>query len=483
LLTDPDNERDDLPPLVPLIIQDRMFDTNGQLYFPNVGLNIAEHPFWQPEFVGDTIVVNGKVWPYYAVDQQRYLFWFLNGSNARPYDMFLQDLVTGIKGPPMWVIGTDGGFLDTPVLIDPNQTKKAGQQSLVMMPGERYLVIIDFADPVWQGLMLAAGVDLSVQGVNLTLRNTARTPFPDGAPAVSSTTGRILQFRVSTNKPTDNSFDPSAPVTPTDWDTPLRKNKIVRLVDPVAGTLATTPDPVIANVTRLLTLNEVMGMAGPLEVLVNNTKWGGKSADTVMFPDGIRPDFTENTLIGNYLSEMPQEGDTEVWEIINMTADAHPIHLHLVQFQLINRQAYDVKAYIPAYDAAFPGGLYIPAYGPPLDYNTGNLNKLGGNPEPTVIGLAMPPLPSEAGWKDTVIMYPGEVTRIAVRWAPTDKPIHKTTDPYPNPNLVFPFNPRDLWREYVWHCHIIDHEDNEMMRPDQVVPQAVGRSYVQGVDY
>jgi len=80
-------------------------------------------------------------------------------------------------------------------------------------------------------------------------------------------------------------------------------------------------------------------------------------------------------------------------------------------------------------------------------------------------------------------MYPGEVTRIAVRWAPTDKAISDPAVIYPDPNLVFPFDPNALGRDYVWHCHIIDHEDNEMMRPDQVMPQSVTRSYVQGVDY
>ena len=92
-----------------------------QLYFPNVGIN-PEHPFWVPEFVGDTIVVNGKVWPYHERDRQRYRFLIINGSNARPYDMSLMDRATGIKGPPMWVIATDGGYLDAPVKIDPNAT-------------------------------------------------------------------------------------------------------------------------------------------------------------------------------------------------------------------------------------------------------------------------------------------------------------------------------------------------------------------------
>ena len=76
-----------------------MFDVNGQLFFPNLGINPMTHPFWIPEFLGDTIVVNGKVWPYHAVDRQRYRFLFLNGSNARGYEMLLKTRSPASKGP------------------------------------------------------------------------------------------------------------------------------------------------------------------------------------------------------------------------------------------------------------------------------------------------------------------------------------------------------------------------------------------------
>jgi len=89
----------------------------------------------------------------------------------------------------------------------------------------------------------------------------------------------------------------------------------------------------------------------------------------------------------------------------------------------------------------------------------------------------MPPAPSEQGWKDTVIAYPGQVTRIAVRWAPTDLPVNT-----PKANASFPFNPNG-GHGYVWHCHIIDHEDNEMMRPTAVNPLSGSRSYKIGIDY
>ena len=139
-----------------------------------------------------------------------------------------------------------------------------------------------------------------------------------------------------------------------------------------------------------------------LEVLVNNTKWDGLRAD-----GSVRPDFTAVSEDGetSYYSELPKEGTTELWEIVNLTADAHPIHLHLVQFQLMNRQPFDVAGYNAAYDALFPatnntldpmtgltypGGVFIGGYGPPAHYTNGTTfqttpvkvtNFLGGNPD------------------------------------------------------------------------------------------------------
>ena len=315
-------------PEIEIAIQDRMFDTNGQLYFPNLPTNPLVHPFWTPEFVGDVITVNGKTWPYLSVAPRKYRFRLLNGSNARFYELSF-----GNKGPVITQIGTDGGFLDTPTPI-------AGR--LVMGPGERADVIIDFTN---------------FAGQTLILDNTARTPYPGGAPASGNTTGRIMQFVVNGLMKTpaggagvDKSVIPAA----------LKTN--VKLTNfagaPAAGV------PVVK--TRQLTLNEVMGPGGPLEVLVNNTKWNGLSLGTT-----IRPDFKPVTIGPNttYYSETVDEGTTEIWQIINMTADAHPIHLHLVQFQLMSRQPFDVKAYNAAYNTAFPGGLFLGGYGPPKTYD------------------------------------------------------------------------------------------------------------------
>ena len=458
LITDPgDPPPANLPLPMPLIIQDRMFDTDGQLFFP-AGAPFTpnpEHPFWVPEFIGDTIAVNGKVWPYLEVEPKRYRFLFLDGSNARGYELFLTNPASKTMGPSIWQIGTDGGYLDRPVKIDPNAPKGALQR-LLILPGERADVIVDFA-----GL---------APGTRLLLRNIAKAPYPGGEAPQGSTTGRVMQFRVVPSTGPDTTYDPAS-------HAPLRK-PMVRLVDPAAGTLASD---VAVQKTRQLTLNEVIGEpsevggvtyeGGPLEILVNNTD----------LPGTDRPDFTPITVGGltTYYSELPHEGETEVWEVVNLTADAHPIHLHLVQFQLMNRQAFDVAKYDTTYAAAFVGGVYRPGFGPPLDYYAGNARALGGNPDvvPFLKGPLKPPAPNEAGWKDTVVMYPGQVTRIAVRWAPTDLPAD--TDPA---DASYPFDP-DGGHGYVWHCHIIDHEDNEMMRPTSVQANEADRTYVQGVDY
>ena len=114
----------------------------------------------------------------------------------------------------------------------------------------------------------------------------------------------------------------------------------------------------------------------------------------------LNPDGTGNPMMWmDPITENPALGATEVWEMYNFTADAHPIHLHLVQFQVVNREVIET-------------------------------------------GEVRGPEAWEVGYKDTVVSYPGEITRIKAQF--------------------------DLAGRYVWHCHIVDHEDNEMMRAYQV---------------
>ena len=421
--------------IIPLVIQDRMFDTTGQLYFPNMGPN-PEHPFWMMEFFGDTNVFNGKVWPYLNVEARRYRFLILNASNARTYELSL-------PGQHLWQIATDGGYLDVPVKL----------HKLTLMPAERADIMIDFS---------------GLEGRTLIMKNHGRSPFPDGAPPDGATVGRVLEFRVgpSTLAGADASYNPAhgGALRP-----PLR-----RLVNPAAGTLVVVPSK-----TRQLTLNDMMGAGGMemVELLLNNTKMSGERADGMG-----RIDFTPVTVGGvtEYVSELPTEGETEVWEIVNLTADAHPIHTHLTQVQLMNRQKFHRNRYSKAYEGAFPGGTSMFGDGPPLTYapSVASGLKYGGNPniQPYLHGPVHPPEANEAGWKDTVIAYPGQVTRIAVRYAPTDTAAGLARN--------YSFDPDAGAHGFVWHCHILDHEDNDMMRPYKITAaRGAARAYVMGVDY
>jgi FtsP/CotA-like multicopper oxidase with cupredoxin domain len=341
---------------------------------------------------------------------------------------------TPTAGPPIYVIGTDGGLLDEPAITSSTPTNR-----FIIAPGERYDVIIDFA---------------AFAGKTLTIMNTANGPFP-GGPIVPDPLGtaELMQFRVSPTPVTDTSFDPATS------GCTLRggAGKPPAIVPLVNGTGGINPAVTLSK-KRQLVLREIMGPGGPLEVLVNNTLFNGTRGGTVNPIPG-------SSRVGvNWLTELPQIGSTEEWEIINFTADAHPIHLHMIQFQVMNRQVFDDIGYTAAYEALFPVGAVIDGYGPPLDYNTVNLDgAIGGNPAvgPFLgVNPIQPPLPQEKGWKDTVLSYPGEVTRIIARWAPQDVAVNGVK---PGQNL-FGFDPT-YGPGYVWHCHIIDHEDSEMMRP------------------
>jgi FtsP/CotA-like multicopper oxidase with cupredoxin domain len=218
------------------------------------------------------------------------------------------------------------------------------------------------------------------------------------------------------------------------------------------------------QITRRLTLNEDLSVAGfPLEMLVNNTKY--------MTEVGPNPTPIPGTTTFD-VSEIPQVGDTEIWEIINLTADTHPMHTHLTAFQLLDRRPFNVAAYTAAYNTANPAwnGVYKAGLGPPLPYGSCAPGgpACGGNLDPataaagltTYTGPAVPAAGMELGWKDTIRMNPGEVTRILVRFAPTDE-LAGTTAAGTN---YYSFEPWE-YPGYVWHCHIVDHEDNEMMRP------------------
>ena len=255
---------------VPLAIQDRSFNADGSLFFPSVGINPTIHPYWMPEFFGNAIMVNGKTWPNFNVQPQQYRFRVLNGSNARFYNLSLSNMKSFTQ------IGTDGGYLPTPVVT----------KSLLIAPGERADILIDFsAVPA---------------GTKIVLNNDAKAPYPRGT-VPDKNTGQIMQFTVQAG----------IPVLPAQL--PAALNTIPVL----------TPN----SPTKTLTLNEVMGPAGPTQVLLNGQSYSAP------------------------VSENSRVGATEDWEIVNTTADTHPIHLHLVQFQVVNRQAFNLSKYMTDWTA------------------------------------------------------------------------------------------------------------------------------------
>lgn len=352
---------------IPLNIQDRSFNTDGSLFYDHTGANPSIHPYVVPEFFGNTIMVNGKVWPNLNVKPQQYRFRVLNGSNARFYHLQLSNKQKFVQ------IGTDGGYLPQAVELS----------SLLIAPAERADILIDFST--------------LVPGTTVTLTNTAIAPYPDGTPADPQTVGQIMQFTVINQ----------TVISPKKL--PLVLNNIPQLKP---------------TKTRTLTLFELEGPNGPLRVTLDGQLWR------------------------NPVSEQPQAGTTEDWQVVNLTSDAHPIHLHLIQFLLVSRQKFRSDDYLKDWQTlnqTTPPGTppyFVKPNAPQID------TYLQGQP--------IAPPSNEKGWKDTIKMYPGEVTTIRVRFTSQN-------------GSPFPFDP-SLGPGYVWHCHMLEHEDNEMMRPLKVLP-------------
>lgn len=401
---------------IPLVIQDKSFKQDGSLFYPDnrayfemlnfpthpeqflgVGslqipffpdktknmppMNISDiSPIWNPEFFGNTIVVNGKTWPYLQVEKRRYRFRILNASDSRFFILKLSN------NQSFWQVGNDGGFLAAPVEL----------KRLLIAPAERADVIVDFTTvPANSRLTLLnigpdepfGGGEPCPPGQN-PIDNEGCGDFVAADPA---TTGQVMELRVVPMKGKDNSIRPS----------------MLSLPVPDAMGPATN--------IRKLSLNELMSMrvcvesdtADPPNLVevkctdMSNAFGPAKAQLGTLEEDGANPLpwMAE-------ITETPVAGETEIWEINNFTADAHPIHLHQIQFEVVERE---------------------------------------------FMGEITPPEPWETGFKDTVIAYPGDET-------PENPGITRVKVKFDIPGL------------FVWHCHILSHEDNEMMRPIQVLP-------------
>lgn len=318
---------------IPLFIQDRSFNDDGSLFYPSQPDDATEslpNPSIVPAFQGDTILVNGKVWPYLEVEPRKYRFRIVNGSNTRGYQLFLD------SEQPFYQIGSDGGLM-----------KKTVQESTIELdPAVRVDVIIDFSQ---------------YEGQNVTLKNNLG---PNADP--NDETDDIMQFRVS------------LPLSGED------KSIIPRHLSQIPS-LKQNNIQAIRNL-KLVGTDDEYGR--PLLVL-DNKKW--------MDP----------------ITEKPTLGSTEIWSLINVTGFSHPIHIHLIQFQVLDRQPFDLD----------------------------NYNRDGSI---ILTGSATAPLPNEQGWKDTIAAPSAQITRVIAKF-----------EPYTG--------------DYVWHCHILEHEDYDMMRPFTII--------------
>lgn len=351
---------------LPLMFQDRSFNTDGSIFFPTTRGFFGDvppdgpfipysdvPPMWNPESFGNTMLVNGRTWPTLSVEPRRYRFRVLNACNARALILKIvtNPLATRPASPalPFWQIGADGSFLPSPV--------QSGQ--LLCSLAERMDVIVDFTGlPVGTRLYLInEGPDEAFDGGAVNV---------DFAAADPTTSGQVMEFVVTPSTSTDTTTPPAQLTLPT--------------VTPLGATTYTWP----------ISLNELDSVFFPQD-----------DAPIIGALGTINTDGSGNPLRwADPLTEQPKAGATQLWEITNFTNDAHPIHIHQIQFQVVNRQAFG--------------------------------------------GPTRPPEAGETGFKDTVIAYPSEYTRLKARF--------------------------DIAGRYVYHCHIVDHEDNMMMRPFQVVP-------------
>ncbi len=365
---------------IPLAIQDRSFKADGSLFYPDSRAFFDEYdgplipespvsPLWNPEFFGNTLIVNGRTWPYLEVQQRRYRFRFLNGCQSR----FLILDFSAIPGVLAWQIGNDGGFMAAP-----HDVMGAGRGRILLGPAERADVIVDFAGvPHGAHVLRNIGPDEPYGGGE---------PDDDFDPAHPETTGQVMQFRVRAATSSDRSTPPQH----------LRLPRIAPL----------GPEVRVRRVSLNEHSHETAGGDAPVAAVL-----GLLSADPRQGPVGV-----EAKMWSDAVTENPASGATEVWEVYNMTVDAHPVHLHAVTFEVLDRR--------------------------PIEVGEGWVTL---SPDAPVL----PPEPGESGTKDTVIAYPGEMIRLRARF--------------------------EGGGQYVWHCHILEHEDNEMMRPIRIGPVQAGQ--------
>jgi spore coat protein A len=376
---------------LPLVLQDRDFELTadgthftGRFLYQSLNLNSKFEPR------SNIFLVNGTVRPFKKVDRDKYRLRILNGSNARFFRLaFL--LEGDVPNTKTWeVIGVDGGPLKTPVpnpktatptAADPAATK----EMVVMGPAERLDVIVDFSQ-------YAAGTKVELVSLK-----------PNGA-----VLGKIMQFQVE-----------SAPAAPIVAESVHAITRSPRLAAPYS---AADEKPAAASaVAPTVTLSKRM--------IGLYMKGGMQTINGLMFHDAVE--------------EKPEFNSEEIWEFLNATGDDHPMHLHLVNFEIIDRQAIAIDTValpdLEEFDEKFRIWLNDtsptkPRLPPGIIFAPGSTAMLADAYEKEP--------------KDTVRVPTFTLTRVKVKFR-----IHTGL--------------------YMFHCHILEHEDMEMMRPLLVVPKGM----------
>jgi FtsP/CotA-like multicopper oxidase with cupredoxin domain len=374
---------------VPLLIQDRNFDLDdrGRL----TGRLVHKTDPEVMEAFAPFTVVNGKVWPVLDVQPAIYRLRVLNGCNARTYRLVL--LRNGkAELERITQIGTDHGLLRAAVGVPPD--------GLVLASAERADLLVDFSD--------------LEPGSELTLLNTAAAPFdgagfpPDQAEGAADLEGllpwpQVMRIRVVAGQ-TARRMIPGALAT--DYEQPTPEE------------LAGAPRRAIALVERELESQPSMLTMRELAVVE-----GYHPGRLVTVTDGERT--TRYRAVAAHFEDtttfFPMLGHYEVWQLINLTGDTHPIHVHLDPFQIVSRR--------PIRCEITQDGIE--------DLDLSAAVTLGRDPDDELDHVIED---NERGLKDTIRVNPNEIVEIAVRFT------------------------RYSGR-YMYHCHILEHEDRDMMRP------------------
>ena len=390
------------------VVQDRMFTDTGALFFPAlpgdptyadfITAMGATPPPGQPtvlaEFFGDHIVVNGKIWPKVDVEPRNYRLRLLNGCDSRFMRLRFREVpmndtdFTNASDPlPFYVIGSDQGLLATPVEVT----------EVDFMPAERLDIVFDFGS-------VSPCSRIIVENI------LGDIPFNGTLPNLDPNQGEVF-FDRRTDRVM--AFDVVAPLSA------IADNFVA---GSVVSNYTRNNNPV--DKVRKLALFEGTDEFGRLQPMLG-------TAEPVMDVTGA---VVNGTLPWHMpITENPALGATEIWEIHNVTEDAHPIHVHLIHFDILDRIPIDQNAtvVVPQDVVQHNGAIGV-----------------GRRIETLVVDSAnpSPPLATELGPKDMVIALPWTVTRIKMTF---DKP-----------------------GRYVWHCHILSHEDHDMMRPFHIGPVA-----------